>query len=494
MMRMLVLPILVPLSTAAALMLAPKRPLLQRWVSLAGSVLLLVSAVAVFLRVNAAGVQVLQISGWPAPFGITLVADLLAAILVVAVGVVGTAISVVAFSGVDPRREAFGYHPLLQILLMGVAGAFLTGDFFNLYVWFEVMLVASFVLMALNRTRAQMEAAFKYVTINLIASSIFLTALGLLYGATGTLNMAELSRAWPAVSSRDVDTVLAVLFLIAFSIKAGLFPLFFWLPASYHTPPAAIGAAFAGLLTKVGVYALIRVFTLLFHGAPPVLFGLLLAMSAATMVIGLVAALNERDFRRVLSFNLVGHIGYTTASLSLMTPAALSGAMLYIVHHIVVITNLYLVSGVLLRLRRTTDMAALGGMYRDQPAFSALAMIPIFSLAGVPPLSGFLGKLAIVDATLSAGAYWVGGLVLAVGLLTLMSMARTWADSFWRPAAAAHDLAAVGTPLLGAIAALSLLTVAMTVGAEPLFELTSRGAQQLLQRDAYVRAVLGATP
>ena len=200
---------------------------------------------------------------------------------------------------------------------MGVSGAFLTGDLFNLYVWFEVMLVASFVLMALHRTRAQMEAAFKYVTINLIASSIFLTALGLLYGVTGTLNMADLARVWPTIRTPGVDTVLAVLFLIAFSIKAGLFPLFFWLPASYHTPPAAIGAVFAGLLTKVGVYALIRVFTLLFQGAPPALFTLLLAMSAATMVIGLVAALNERDFRRILSFNLVGHIGYTTASLSL---------------------------------------------------------------------------------------------------------------------------------------------------------------------------------
>ena len=490
---MLVLPILVPFSTAAVLMLAPARPVTQRWISLTGSLLLLASALLVLLRVNVAGVQVLQVSGWPAPFGITLVADLLAAILVVAVGVVGTAISVVAFSGVDPRREAFGYHPLVQILFMGVAGAFLTGDVFNLYVWFEVMLVASFVLMALNRTRAQMGAAFKYVTINLIASSIFLTALGLLYGATGTLNMAELARVWPTVSTPGVDTVLAVLFLIAFSLKAGLFPLFFWLPASYHTPPAAIGALFAGLLTKVGVYALIRVFTLLFYNAPPALFTLLLAMSAATMVIGLVAALNERDFRRVLSFNLVGHIGYTTASLSLLTPAALAGAIFYVLHHIVVITNLYLVSGVLLRLRRTTDMASLGGLYRDQPAFSALAMIPIFALAGVPPLSGFLGKLAILEGAFAAGAYWIGGLVLVVGLLTLLSMGRTWADSFWKPAAEARDLAGPGMPFLGAIAALSLLTVAMTIGAEPLFELTSRAAQQLLQRDEYVRAVLGRT-
>jgi multicomponent Na+:H+ antiporter subunit D len=489
---MLVLPILVPLSTAAVLMLAPKRPAPQRWISLAGSILLLLSTLVVFVRVNATGVEVLQISGWPAPFGITLVADLLAAMLVVAVGIVGVAITGVAFSGVDPRREEFGYHPLMQMLLMGVAGAFLTGDLFDLYVWFEVMLVASFVLMALNRTREQMEASFKYVTINLIASSIFLTALGLLYGAAGTLNMADLARVWPAIRTPGVDAVLAVLFVIAFSIKAGLFPLFFWLPASYHTPPAAVGAAFAGLLTKVGVYSLIRVFTLLFHSAPPALFALLLAMSVATMVIGLVAALNERDFRRVLSFNLVGHIGYTTASLSLLTPAALSGAIFYILHHIIVITNLYLVSGVLLRLRRTTDMAHLGGMYRDQPVFVALAMIPIFSLAGVPPLSGFLGKLAILEGTFAAGAYWVGGVVLVVGLLTLLSMARTWADSFWRPAAETPDLAPPGTALLVAIAALSLVTVAMTVGAEPLFELTSRGAQQLLQRDEYVHAVLGA--
>jgi multicomponent Na+:H+ antiporter subunit D len=492
-MRTLVLPIVVPLGTAAVLMLVPKRPAVQRWMALAGSILLLASALAIFIRVNAAGVQALQISGWPAPFGITLVADLLAAALVVAVGVVGTAVAAVAFSGVDPRREAFGYHPLIQILLMGVAGAFLTGDFFNLYVWFEVMLVASFVLMALNRTRQQMEAAFKYVTINLIASSIFLTALGLLYGATGTLNMAELARVWPTIATPGVHGVLAVLFLIAFSIKAGLFPLFFWLPASYHTPPAAIGAVFAGLLTKVGVYALIRVFTLLFHGESPAILALLLAMSAATMVIGLVAALNERDFRRILAFNLVGHIGYTTASLSLLTPAALAGAIFYVVHHIVVITNLYLVSGVMLRLRRTTDVAGLGGLYRDQPVFAALAMIPLFSLAGVPPLSGFLGKLAIVDGAFAAGAHWVGGIVLGVGLLTLFSMACAWADAFWKPADDRTDLGTPGAPLLAAIAALSVVTVAMTVGAEPLFDLASRGARQLLEREEYISAVLGGT-
>jgi multicomponent Na+:H+ antiporter subunit D len=491
-MKLLVLPILVPLGTASILLIAPRRPVLQRWIAMIGSILLLASAIGVFWHVDRGGVQVLQIGRWPAPFGITLVADLLAAMLVVAAGIVSVAISAVAFGGVDPRREAFGYHPLIQILVMGVTGAFLTGDLFNLYVWFEVMLVASFVLMALHRTSEQVEAAFKYVTINLIASSIFLTALGLLYGAAGTLNMADLAQVWPTIRTPGVDTVLAILFLIAFSIKAGLFPLFFWLPASYHTPPAPIGAVFAGLLTKVGVYALMRVFTLLFQGAPPALFTVLLVMSAATMVIGLVAAMNEQDFRRVLSFNLVGHIGYTTASLSLLTPAALAASIFYILHHIVVITNLFLVSGVMLRLRHTTNLGGLGGLLRSQPLFAALAMLPIFSLAGVPPLSGFLGKLAIVEATFAAGAYGVGGLVLFVGLLTLLSMARTWATAFWRPEAAGqHDRMTPGLPLLLTIGALGLVTLAMTFGAEPLFGLASRSAEQLLGRDEYLRAVLG---
>jgi multicomponent Na+:H+ antiporter subunit D len=491
-MNALALPIVVPMSTAAIMLLARRRPLLQRWIGLGGAMVLLASAVGVFVRVDAAGIQVLQISGWPAPFGITLVADLLAALLLLAVGVVAVAVTGAAFAGVDPRREAFGYHPLIQMLLMGVSGAFLTGDFFNLYVWFEVMLVASFVLMALHRTRAQLDAAFKYVTINLIASSIFLTALGLLYGVTGTLNMADVARVWPAVRSTGMDAVLAVLFLIAFSIKAGLFPLFFWLPASYHTPPAAVGAVFAGLLTKVGVYALFRVFTLLFQGGRPVLPAMLLTMSVATMVIGLIAAQRERDFRRILSFNLVGHIGYTTASLALLSPAALAGAIFYVLHHIIVITNLFLVSGVLLRLRRTTNMQHLGGLYASQPLFSAIAMVPIFSLAGVPPLSGFLGKLAILDGAVSAGAYWVGAAVLAVGLMTLLSMGRTWAEAFWQPS---HepDRTTPGVPLLIVISGLSAVTLAISWVAGPLFDITLRAAQQLLHRDEYIRIVLGGT-
>jgi multicomponent Na+:H+ antiporter subunit D len=409
--------------------------------------------------------------------------------LVVAAGIVGVAVTASAFSGVDPVREASGYHGLIQVLLMGVCGAFLTGDLLNLYVWFEVMLVASFVLIALYRTREQIEAAFKYVTLNLIASSLFLTALGLLYGRTGTLNMADLAGVFSKADVGTFELVLAMLFFTAFGVKAALFPLFFWLPASYHTPPAAVGAVFAGLLTKVGVYALLRVFTLFFPHAPPWLYGLILVQAACTMVVGLVGALAQRDFRRVLSFNLVGHLGYTTVGLGLMTQAAMAASLFYIFHHIFVITNLYLISGIFLRRRRTTDFSALGSVYRDYPWVAVISMVPLFSLAGVPPLSGFIGKLALVRATFAVSAWWTGAVVLVTGVLTIISMARLWDQAYWKPAPEPDQLPAPRVMLLP-IAGLAFITLAITFAAGPLFDLTLRASDQLLNPQLYINAVL----
>jgi multicomponent Na+:H+ antiporter subunit D len=424
-----------------------------------------------------------------------LVADLFSAVMVVLVAVIGAAVTGPSFAGVDPRREAFGYHPLIHIVLMGVAGAFLTGDIFNLYVWFEVMLIGSFVLMSLHRTRAQLHAAFTYVGLNLLASAFLLTAIGLLYGQAGTLNLADLARAWPERSTPGLDAALSMLFLTAFGIKAGLFPLFFWLPASYHTPPAAVGALLAGLLTKVGVYSMIRVFTLLFPDPRASVYTMLLVLSAATMLVGLIGAIGQRDFRRVLSFNLVGHIGFTTVGLALWTPAALGGSILYVVHHMLVIASLFLVSGLLLRQRRTTDLRALGGLYRSQPAVALLAMVPLFSLAGVPPLSGFIAKVAVVGPMLTAGHYYVAAAALAVSLLTLWSMARLWEEAFWKsaPAAASPSVpqARLGVPIVAPVALLVSLTIAVSLFAGPLTALSARAGQQLLDADEYVRAVLG---
>jgi multicomponent Na+:H+ antiporter subunit D len=416
------------------------------------------------------------------------------ALMVVMVSIIGVAVTGSSFAGVDPRREALGFHPLIQIVLMGVAGAFLTGDIFNLYVWFEVMLIGSFVLMSLHRTRSQLHAAFTYVGLNLLASALLLTAIGLLYGQAGTLNLADLARAWPERRTPGLDAALSMLFLSAFGIKAGLFPLFFWLPASYHTPPAAVGALLAGLLTKVGVYSMIRVFTLLFPDPNASVYTVLLVLSAVTMVVGLTGALAQRDFRRVLSFNLVGHIGFTTVGLALWTPAALGGSILYVLHHMLVIATLFLVSGLFLRQRRTTDLRALGGLYRSQPAVACLALIPLFSLAGIPPLSGFVAKVAVVAPMIDAGQYLLAAVALCVSLLTVLSMARLWEESFWKPKPAAVSSsvpqARLGLPIVAPIAFLVTLTIGLSVMAGPISAVTARAAEQLLERNAYVRAVL----
>jgi len=493
---LLALPILLPLLTAIVLHLLPQRSRLLRVVAFAGSLGVLATTALIFVRVQQAGIQVLQVASWPAPFGITLVADVFSAVMVVMVSIIGVAVTGSSFAGVDPRREALGYHPLIQVVLMGVAGAFLTGDIFNLYVWFEVMLIGSFVLMSLHRTRAQLQAAFTYVGLNLLASAFLLTAIGLLYGQAGTLNLADLARAWPERRTPGLDAALSMLFLTAFGIKAGLFPLFFWLPASYHTPPAAVGALLAGLLTKVGVYAMIRVFTLLFPDPTASVYTALLVMSGGTMIVGLIGALGQHDLRRVLSFNLVGHIGFTTVGLALGTPASLGGSILYVLHHMLVISTLFLVSGLFLRQRRTTDLRALGGIYRTQPFVACLAMVPLFSLAGIPPLSGFVAKLSVVGPMIGGQYYVLAAIALTVSLLTVLSMARVWEEAFWKPAPDHATVTAhqprLGWAILAPVALLVSLTIGLSVAAGPVYSMATRAAQQLLDRDEYVRAVLGA--
>jgi multicomponent Na+:H+ antiporter subunit D len=433
------------------------------------------------------------VGSWPAPFGITLVADLFSALMLVMAAVIGVAVTGVSFAGVDPRREALGYHALVHVLMMGVSGAFLTGDLFNLYVWFEVMLIASFVLMSLHRTRAQLHAAFIYVALNLLASALFLTAIGLLYGQAGTLNLADLARTWPQRQTGGLNATLSMLFLTAFGIKAGLFPFFFWLPASYHTPPAATGALLAGLLTKVGVYSMIRVFTLVFPDPGAGLYTAVLVLSAITMPLGLIGALAQHDLRRVLSFNLVGHIGFTTVGVAIGTPAALGGSILYLLHHMLVISTLFLVSGLFLRQRRTTDMRLLGGMYRTQPWVACLALVPLLSLAGIPPLSGFLAKLAVVAPMLDAGQYLLAAIALGVSLLTMLSVARVWEACFWKPAppSGAGPLPRLDAAILAPIAFLVSLTLMFSVLAGPVSGMTMAAARQLLNPDGYIRAVLG---
>ncbi len=500
---LLILPILIPLLTAISSLLAWRNRSLQRVFSTTGACALFGVSLALFAVVWQDGVQASQMGNWPAPFGITMVADLFSALMVVLTGLTGLGVVVYSLAAIDPERESFGFHALMHFLLMGVCGAFLTGDIFNLYVWFEVLLISSFVLLQLGGEKAQLEGAIKYVTINLVSSALFLTAIAILYGMVGTLNMADLAVQLKSADRQEMLTTVSVLFLLAFGIKAAIFPLFFWLPASYHTPPAPVSAIFAGLLTKVGVYALVRVFTLMFVQQSEQLSRLILVAAGLTMTTGILGALVQNDFRRVLSFNLVSHIGYMIMGLGLFTPLALAGTVFYTIHDVLVKTCLFLVGGIIYRLRGTYKLSKLGGLYQARPVVAVVFLVPALSLAGVPPLSGFWGKFILIKAGLDRHAYLLVAVALVVGLLTLYSMAIVWSEAFWKrapddrqaeapllPTAQLHSRLLYFIPV-GVLACLMVLIGALP---EPFYDIAGRAAEQLMNPTDYVRTVLGRLP
>ncbi|AAR35716.1 Na+/H+ antiporter subunit D [Geobacter sulfurreducens] len=501
---LLFLPLIIPLATAVAGLFAWNRRELQRLLGVCGTTALLGAGVALLTVVQRQGVVSVQAGNWPAPFGITLVADLFSAVMVVVVGAMGLAVAVYSLASADIDHESLGYHPLMQVLLLGVCGSLLTGDLFNLYVWFEVMLIASFVLLALGGRRQQMEGAIKYVALNLIASAFFLAGIGILYGVAGTLNMADLARQLRAVPHGGTVPVIAALLFAAFGIKSAVFPLFFWLPASYHTPPVAVTTIFSALLTKVGVYVLVRIFTLIFVQEAEAGRTLILAAAGLTMVTGVLGAVAQHEMRRLLSFHIVSQIGYLVMGLGLLTPLALAGTIFFMVHVIAAKSALFLVAGIVKRLTGTTELAELGGLYEGRPLVAGLFLVPALALAGIPPLSGFWAKLALVRAGLGEGRYVVVAAALAVSILTLFSMTKIWAEAFWKDHpvregeahAQYHPHIPGGARLLLGVPALvlALATVAMGVGAEPLFRLSLTAADQLLNPDLYIAAVLGVKP
>jgi len=510
---LLIAPLLVPMLTAIAGLFGlalpgrdtPQSRRVQRSIATAGASVLLVAVLGLFIQVRFSGIQVVQIGSWPMPFGITLVADLFSAIMLVVSGLIGFAVQLYSLASINKEREAIGFYPMYFVLLLGVNGAFLTGDMFNLYVWFEVMLMSSFVLMALGTDKGQTIGSIKYVTLNLISSAIFLSALGLLYGLIGTLNMADMAVKFGEVRA-DADATglinaVAALFLIAFGIKAAVFPLFFWLPDSYYAPPPAVSAVFAGLLTKVGVYALIRVFTLIFPLDSGPFQNILLWVAGLTMLTGVLGAVAQNEVRRILSFHIISQIGYMIMGLALFTPLAISGAVFYIFHHMVVKTNLFLVAGAMERAGKSGDLYKIGSLYKRMPLLAVLFLIPALSLAGLPPLSGFFAKLSLLQSGFAVDQFWLVGVALFVSFLTLYSMTKIWNLGFWKPDPA-EEAAAEGQPVAVPVTVrtrwaawylpmilLALVTLTIGFGAGQFFPIAVEAGQQLIDPSGYIEAV-----
>ncbi|MBD3222335.1 Na+/H+ antiporter subunit D [bacterium] len=493
----LTLPVVIPLATAILTLALREHRAAQRTASVTGWTGLLGVAIWLLIEVQDAGAIAVQLGGWPAPYGITFVADRLSALMVLVSAAMGLAVGLYSLAGLSPEREHHGHHTLFHVLLMGVNGSFLTGDLFNLYVWFEVMLIASFVLVTLGGRRGQLEGGLKYMTLNLLGSMIFLASVGFLYSQTGTLNMAHLHVVLDESGGGTLLLTISVLLLIAFGIKAAVFPLFMWLPTSYHTPPTAVSAIFAGLLTKVGVYALIRAFTLIFTFDVGWTHSLLLWLAGLTMASGVLGAMVQGSVRRILSFHIVSQIGYMVMGLALYTLAGLAGAVFYIIHHIVVKTNLFLIGGLIARVCGSAELSRVGGLIRKRPLLAGLFLIPGLSLAGIPPLSGFWAKFAVIKASLEVDAWVIAAVALAVGLWTLFSMMKIWSEAFWKPDP--EDERCVPVPMdlasrvlgYGPVIALALVTIAIGLYPAWLADHAAASAVQLLEPDDYLRAVLG---
>lgn len=533
------LAVALPLLGAALAFMLIRRPRAQRRASIATLALTLGLEVVVLAFVWTGGPMAVRLGGWAPPFGIVMVADQFSSLLLVISSAVSLAVLVYAAGQGAADGEESGpvsvFHPTYLILVAGVSNAFLAGDLFNLYVGFEILLTASYVLMTLGGTGSRIRAGITYVVVSVVSSLLFLIAIAMIYGATGTVTLADLAVKLGALDP-GTQHLLHAMLLVAFGIKAAVFPLSFWLPDSYPTAPAPVTAVFAGLLTKVGVYAIIRTQTLLFPAGNSNAdhFGaVLLWVALLTMLVGILGALAQTDIKRMLSFTLVSHIGYMVFGVALSSVAGLAATIFYVIHHITIQTSLFMVTGLVERRGGTSAIARLGGLAKLSPVLAVLYFIPAMNLSGIPPFSGFLGKLGLLQAGVADGsplAYTlvVGGVVAS--LLTLLVMARVWNRVFWRSPADAEDpdpvLLATAPDASGAESMRALrsskhvdategrfsgeneipilprmmvystmglvaLGVALSVFAGPLFELSQQAADGMLARTPYIEAVLG---
>ena len=487
------LPLGVPLLGAALTMIVRGRAA-QRVITFLALAVALGASIAVLVDVAVSDeIAVSRLGGWPAPVAITLVGDRLSAMmLVISMSLLLVVLAFAIGQRASDERSPF-YHPVYLVLAAGLAQAFLAGDLFNLFVAFELMLMASYVLLTLEGTDAQIRAGTTYVVLNVVESTVLLTAVGLVFAATGTVSMADLPERLAALPD-GVRTGLNLLLLVAFGIKAAVFPLFFWLPDSYPTAPSSVTAIFAGLLTKVGVYTLIRTETLLFPGGQNTL---LLWIAGLTMIIGVLGAMSHMEMKRILSFHIVSQIGYMVMGLGIATEAALAATVFFLLHQIPVKTALFLVQGIVERETGTSAFDGVGGLARRSGFLAVLFLLPALSLAGLPPFSGFIGKLGLVRAGFDDGAHVMVTVALVGSILTLISMTKIWIGVFWGEVQPEVQHERVGILrhhrlMSASTVVLVLVTLGIAVLAGPIYEFCVAAAAQLVDPSIYIEAVLGS--
>jgi multicomponent Na+:H+ antiporter subunit D len=503
-MNLLALPVLIPLVSGALLLLL-RRPVVRTVFSgVAASATLIVNA-SIAAQTLSGEVLTAQMADWPAPYGITLVADGLAGIMVFLSGLTG--LLTVLFAGfslqqparrgqgplLNRAREAFGSQALFQFLFMGVNMSFLTGDVFNLFVAFEVMLVASYGLLLIGGELPQLREGFKYVIVNLVASAVFVVAAGLSYGLFGTLNMADIAVRLSESGADPRVAIVAAMLALVFATKAALFPFGFWLPNAYPVPQAATSAFFAALLTKVGAYALIRCFTLMFP-AEAELKTVILAFAGLTMLIGGLGAVSRRRWRHMLAFANVASIGYVVMGAFIGTAAGLSAALYYLVHSVLVVFVLFLLAAFAERIAGESYRAE--GHLDVYPWLGAGFFLAALALAGIPPTSGFIGKFALISSLFESGGplrLVVAGSAVLTSFLLLYACVKVWRDFFWGEADAVHRVTLPRSmSLITGLGVGLLITLALVSG--PAYQVAEGVADQLTENRSYLERVLVDAP
>lgn len=485
----LIAPVIIPLLTGMILIIFQKNIQLQRILSLLALFATGVISVLLMNQVKDGGIQTLQLGGWEAPYGISFVGDMFSVLLLLATSIVAVCCLIYAFPSIGRKQEKLYFYPLFLFLITGVNGSFLTGDLFNLYVFFEVFLVASYVLITLGGSGRQLGESLKYIFTNIIASAFFLFGVAYLYSMTGTLNLAHLSIRIAEVGQDGMITTIALLFLIVFALKAGLL-LFFWLPGSYSVPPTAIAAIFAALLTKVGIYAMIRMFTLIFYHEPQITHLIIGILAAATMILGGLGAIGFGDLRKIITYNVVISVGFIMLGLVSFTHEGLMGSIYYLLHDILIKALIFLIGGTVIHLTGTSRLKEISGLIRLHPQLGWMFFIAVLSMVGIPPLSGFLGKVFTIQGTFEAGYYWLGGIGLLASLFILYSMIKMFMNAFWGETILSEDEEKGTTKgLLFPIALLTIVSLALGIGAEGIAGYVAQAAEELLNPNLYIHAV-----
>ncbi|WP_333618771.1 Na+/H+ antiporter subunit D [Dietzia sp.] len=506
-----------PLIAAALCLMVSRRSLVQNWITVITLTATTVASALLLMLADTHGSGVVQVGGWQAPIGITLTVDRLSAFMLVVSQIVLLAVILYAVGqGIrdgSKDQPVSIFLPTYLALTAGLNNAFIAGDLFNMYVGFEILLAASYVLLTLGASQPRVRAGVSYTVVSMVSSMVFLVAIALTYAAVGTLNIADVAVEMSQVPD-GVRNAIFAMFLVAFGIKAAIFPLSSWLPDSYPSAPAPVTAVFAGLLTKVGVYAIIRTHTILFPGGS--MDEVLMVAALLTMVVGILGAIAQSDIKRILSFTLVSHIGYMIFGIALSSETGLSAAIYYVAHHILVQTTMFLVVGLIERQAGSSSLRTLGSIAVASPFLAILYLVPALNLGGIPPFSGFIGKLAVMQAGAQTNSplAWIliAGSVIT-SLLTLYVMIRVWTKAFWRPAADSPDGSVDAYPvsllpatdsvaqeerespgrmpfsMVAPTAFLICVSLAMTVFAGPLLDVTDRAAQSLIEGSNYIDAV-----